>query len=133
MVGRTAAELAATKLRDGGGEGMPTLDEVLDVFAGSAIELHIEIKTDAIGKLYPGSERRLVERARAARAGRTRAMLTCFAPEVAGDVREIAPRQRVLASLDQRSADTMGGLAPALDRFAAIEGCLVAVEKGLLS
>src|SRR5689334_23696331 len=27
---RTAAELAATKLRDGGGAGVPTLDQVLD-------------------------------------------------------------------------------------------------------
>ena len=47
---RTAAELAATKLRDGGGEGVPTLDAVLDVFAGTTFELHIEIKTDALGK-----------------------------------------------------------------------------------
>jgi glycerophosphoryl diester phosphodiesterase len=38
----------------------------------------------------------------------------------------------VLASLNQRSADAMGGLDKALDRFAAMEGCLVAVEKGLL-
>ena len=38
----------------------------------------------------------------------------------------------MLASLDRRSAEMMGGLAPALDRFAAIEGCLLAVEKGLL-
>ena len=58
---KTAAELAATKLRDGGGEGVPTLDEVLDVFAGSAIELHIEIKTDANGRLYRGLEQRLVD------------------------------------------------------------------------
>src|SRR3954468_3153993 len=50
---RTAAELAATPLRDGGGAGVPTLDEVLDVFAGSAVELHIEIKTDANGRRYP--------------------------------------------------------------------------------
>jgi glycerophosphoryl diester phosphodiesterase len=27
----------------------------------------------------------------------------------------------------------MGGLAPALDRMTAIEGCMVAVEKGLLA
>src|SRR6185503_5087254 len=58
---RTAAELAATKLRDGGGAGVPTLDQVLDVFAGSAIELHIEIKTDANGRPYPGLEQRLVD------------------------------------------------------------------------
>jgi glycerophosphoryl diester phosphodiesterase len=39
----------------------------------------------------------------------------------------------VLASVNQRSADAMGGLETALDRFTAIDGCLVAVEKGLLA
>src|SRR4051812_46935543 len=77
---RTAAELAATPLRDGGGAGVPTLDEVLDVFAGSAIELHIEIKTDAEGRRYPGLEQRLVDVIRARRLEET-AILTCFVPE----------------------------------------------------
>lgn len=129
---RTAAELAATRLRDGGGEGVPTLDAVLDIFAGSGIELHIEIKTDAAGKLYPGLERRLVD-VIARRGLQDSAILTCFTPRALEIVREIAPRQRVLASVNQRSVDAMGGLAAALDRFQAIDGCLVAVEKGLLA
>jgi len=129
---KTAAELAATKLRDGGGEGIPTFDEVLDVFAGSAIELHIEIKTDANGKLYRGLEQRLVD-VIAQRNLQDTAILTCFAPKALEIVREIAPHQRVLASVNQRSADAMGGVAAALDRFTAIDGCMVAVEKGLLA
>ena len=129
---KTAAELAATKLRDGGGEGIPRLDEVLDVFAGSDIELHIEIKTDASGKRYAGLEKRLVDII-AQRKLQDTAILTCFAPRALEIVREIAPHQRVLASVNQRSADAMGGLAAALDRFQAIDGCLVAVEKGLLA
>jgi glycerophosphoryl diester phosphodiesterase len=129
---KTAAELAAAKLRDGSGEGIPTFDEVLDVFAGSDIELHIEIKTDAGGKRYPGLEQRLVDIIARRRLQDT-AILTCFDPRALEIVREIAPYQRVLASLNQRSADAMGGLPVALDRFQAIDGCLVAVEKGLLA
>ena len=110
----------------------PTFDEVLDVFAGSDIELHIEIKTDANGKRYPRLEQRLVDVIVHRRLQDT-AILTCFAPKALEIVREIAPHQRVLASVNQRSADAMGGLAAALDRFQAINGCLVAVEKGLLA
>jgi glycerophosphoryl diester phosphodiesterase len=129
---RTAAELAATRLRGTGGAGVPTLDQVLDVFAGSGTELHIEIKTDITGRLYPGLEQRLVDVIVQRRLQDT-AILTCFAPRALEIVRQIAPTQRVLASVNQRSADAMGGLDKALDRFGAMEGCLVAVEKGLLA
>jgi glycerophosphoryl diester phosphodiesterase len=129
---RTTAELAATRLRDGNGEGVPTLDEVLDVFAGSDIELHIEIKTDADGRRYRGLEQRLVD-VIAARKLQDTAILTCFEPRALEIVRGIAPRQAVLASINQRSADAMGGLAAALDRLLAIDGCMIAVEKGLLA
>jgi glycerophosphoryl diester phosphodiesterase len=132
VAARTAAELAATTLRDGGGAGVPKLDQVLDVFAGSGIELHIEIKTDANDRPYPGLEQRLVDVIRA-RKLEDSAILTCFRPRVLEIVREIAPRQRVLASVNQRSAEAMGGLEAALDRFDALPGCLVAVEKGLLA
>ena len=128
---RTAAELAATRLR-GGSSGVPTLDQVLDVFAGSDIELHIEIKTDINGRRYPGLEQRLVD-VIARRKLHDTAILTCFAPRALEIVRGIAPRQRVMASVNQRSADALGGLDKALDRFAAMDGCLVAIEKGLLA
>jgi glycerophosphoryl diester phosphodiesterase len=131
VANRTLAELAATPLRDAGGAGIPSLDAVLDIFAGSAIEMHIEIKTDLFGRAYPGLERRLID-AIARRGLERQAILTCFVPEILETVRRLAPRQRVLASLDRRSAEIMGGLAPALDRFAAIEGCLLAIEKSLL-
>jgi glycerophosphoryl diester phosphodiesterase len=131
VAARTLAELAATPLRDAAGAGIPSLDAVLDIFAGSAIEMHIEIKTDLFGRAYPGLERRLID-AIARRGLERQAILTCFVPEILETVRRLAPRQRVLASLDRRSAEIMGGLAPALDRFTAIEDCLLAVEKGLL-
>lgn len=129
---RTAAELAATMLRDGNGEGVPTLDSVLDVYAGTAIELHIEIKTDFLGHSYQGLEAKLVELI-ARRKLQQQAILTCFVPEVLETVHRLDPHQRVLASLDRRSAELMGGLEGALARFGRIDGCLIAIEKGLLA
>jgi glycerophosphoryl diester phosphodiesterase len=52
---------------------------------------------------------------------------------VIATVRRIWPQARVLASLDRRSAEMMGGISPALDRLAAIPDCIVAVEKSLLT
>jgi glycerophosphoryl diester phosphodiesterase len=129
---RTAAELGATPLRDAGGAGVPALDAVLDIYAGTAVELHVEIKTDALGRPYHGLEQRLLDTI-AHRSLEKQVILTCFVPEILQTVRRLAPRQRVLASLDRRSAELMGGLPAALDRFAGIEGCLIAVEKSLLA
>lgn len=129
---RSAAELATTKLRNGNGEGVPRLASVLEVFAGSGMELHIEIKTDVLGRPYPNLESRvldLLER----RGMRGDAVLTCFVPRVLESVRRLSPDQRILASVDRRSAEMLDGLELALDRLAAIEGCMVAVEKGLLA
>lgn len=129
---KSARELAATPLRDGGGAGVPSLEAVLDIFAGTGIELHIEIKTDALGRPYHGLEMRLVD-AIDRRKLEDQVILTCFVPDILETVRRIAPRQRVLGSLDRRSAEIMGGLPSALERFAAIDGCVLAVEKGLLT
>jgi glycerophosphoryl diester phosphodiesterase len=121
---RTATELAAL--------GVPNLEAVLDVYAGTPIELHIEIKTDALGRPHEGLEKRLLDV-----IGRRRlepqAIITSFVPGILETVRRLAPGQRVLASLDRRSAELFGGLSAALDRFAAIGDCMVAVEKGLLA
>ena len=129
---RSLKQLTATRLRDAGEECIPTLDAVLDIFSDSSLELHIEIKTDAFGNPYPGIEQRLVEAVKRRELER-RAVLTCFVPEVIATVRRIWPQARVLASLDRRSAEMMGGISPALDRLAAIPDCIVAVEKSLLT
>ena len=121
---RTARELATM--------GVPSLEAVLDVYAGTSIELHVEIKTDALGRPYEGLEKRLLDV-----IGRRRleqqAIVTSFVPEILETVRRLSPQQRVLASLDRRSAELFGGLPAALDRFAVIGNCMVAVEKGLLA
>ena len=124
---RTLKQLTATRLRDAGEECIPTLDSVLDVFGDSSLELHIEIKTDAFGNRYPGIEGRLVDAVKR-RGLERRAVLTCFVPEVIETVRRLWPQARVLASLDRRSAEMVGGISPALDHFAAIPDCIVAIR-----
>ena len=112
--------------------GVPGLEAVLDVYAGTPIELHIEIKTDALGRPYEGLEKRLLD-VIAGRKLEQQAVVTSFVPEILETVRRLAPQQRVLGSLDRRSAELFGGLPAALDRFAVIGNCMIAVEKGLLS
>jgi glycerophosphoryl diester phosphodiesterase len=121
---RAATELAAM--------GVPGLEAVLDVYAGTSIELHIEIKTDALGRPYEGLENRLLD-VIGRRELEQRAVVTSFVPEILEAVRRLSPHQRVLGSLDRRSAELFGGLPAALDRFAVIGNCMIAVEKGLLA
>ena len=129
---RSLNRLTSTRLRDAGDECIPTLSTVLDVFSETALELHIEIKTDALGYAYRGLEARLIEEIRR-RGLERRAILTCFVPEVIETLRKLAPDARVLASLDRRSAEMMGGIAPALERLAKVRDCIVAIEKTLLT
>ncbi|HWI83499.1 glycerophosphodiester phosphodiesterase family protein [Ramlibacter sp.] len=134
-----AAQVLAARLRAGqgeqggpAGECVPTLDEVLALFRPTKMELHVEIKTDAAGELPPGAIARLVARLHAAGVAE-RSILTCFVPGVLEQVLAVWPQGRVLASLDHRSAEMLGGIGRALERYAAIPGCLVAVQKTLLA
>jgi glycerophosphoryl diester phosphodiesterase len=114
------------------GECVPTLAQVLDVFAGGSLELHVELKTDAWGKLAAGMIERVADVVR--RQGlQERSIVTCFVPQVLLAVRAAWPDVRLLASLDHRSAEMLGGLDAALDVFAALDGCIVAIEKKLLA
>ena len=127
---RTLAELQAIPLRDCQ-ETVPSLDQVLQVLAGSALELHIELKTDALGNAYAGMEAKVLEAVH--RHGlETRSILTCFMLEVIETVRRLDPNIPVLASVDRRSCEMLGGLNRAIDRLQAIPGIFVAVEKSLL-
>ncbi|QRM29073.1 glycerophosphodiester phosphodiesterase family protein [Microvirga sp. VF16] len=127
---RTLAELQATTLRDSA-EGIPSLDQVLEVLGESPLELHIELKTDAAGSAYAGMEVKVLEAVRRHRLEK-RSVLTCFMLEVLETVRALSPAVPVLASLDRRSSEMLGGLDRAIDRLKAIPGIYVAVEKSLL-
>jgi glycerophosphoryl diester phosphodiesterase len=127
---RTLAELQATTLRDSA-EGIPSLEQVLEALGDSSLELHIELKTDMVGSAYAGMEAKVLETIR--RHGlEKRSILTCFMLEVLETIRVLDPEIAVLASLDRRSSEMLGGLDRAVDRLKAIPGILVAVEKSLL-
>ena len=136
---RAMAEVLSTRLRTGqgeeggpAGECVPSLAEVLALFRQSGMELHVEIKTDAVGELPAGAVGRIVGALHDAGVA-AQSILTCFVPEVLDQVQREWPEGRVLASLDHRSAEMLGGIGRALARYAAMPGCIVAVEKKLLA
>jgi glycerophosphoryl diester phosphodiesterase len=124
-------DLPQATLRDIDGEGVPSLDQVLDILQPTTLELQIEIKTDALGNRYPALEPRLVGKI-LARGLQARTIVVSFVPEILEYARACWPDARLLASLDRRSAELLGGLSAALDRMASLPGCIVAIEKGLL-
>jgi glycerophosphoryl diester phosphodiesterase len=122
--------LRRLRLKDTLDQTIPTLSEVLDVFAPTTLDLELEMKTDARGRPYPNLIRkaaRLVEERGLVR----RARLTCFVPEVIEAIRGEAPQFRRLASLDRRSAEMLGGVERAIERFLALD-CVIAIERTLL-
>ena len=131
VVDRTVAELGQIQLLDGRGDTVPTLEAVLEVFRPTRYEIQLEIKTDALGRPYAGLEQKVVDITR--RLGlMERTLFTSFAPEVLETIRAIDPKAGLLASVDRRSAEMMGGVGPMLDRFLALDGCAVAVHVALM-
>lgn len=59
--GLTAVDLARLRLRGGGGEGVPSLAQVLDLLRGSSVAPRVEVKGDAQGRPYPGLVQRVLE------------------------------------------------------------------------
>ncbi|MBP0493891.1 glycerophosphodiester phosphodiesterase family protein [Roseomonas indoligenes] len=125
------AELRARRL-EGGEEGVPSLDEVLDVLAPSGVELHIELKVDAGGAPYPGLESRVAEHVRR-RGLAERTVLTSFWPEVLHRLRAAFPEGRLLASVNGSSSERLGGLDAVLDEIDTARVDYVAVHHALLT
>lgn len=124
-----AGEHRSVLLKNGNGDTIPSLDEVLEAFAPTTIELHVELKADSSGAPYPGLEQKAA--AALDRHGLAeRSILTSFNPDVLRTVRSVAPHIRTLSSFDTKSADRLGlleGIAVLLD-----VSDIIAVEKGLL-
>ncbi|MFB9993881.1 glycerophosphodiester phosphodiesterase family protein [Deinococcus oregonensis] len=127
---RTLCELQDTRLRESA-EGLPSLEEVLELFQGSAQELHIELKTDTAGRPYPGLEARVLSAIH--RHGvQQRSILTSFDLDVLATVRDLNRASRILTSVDQRTLDQAGGFEQAISRAAAIPDIYIAVEHSVL-
>lgn len=115
----------------GTSDGIPTLDEVLALFAGAKpIELHVELKADASGTPYAGLE--ALTAAAIERHGLAgRSLLTSFNPDVLDECRRVAPAIERLISINDRSAQRLG-LVPTLERVESLVR-VVAVHKDLLA
>lgn len=121
---------ARTRLKGGGDETIPTLAEVLSVYADSDFELHVELKADAQGVPYRGLEARaaaLIDQFGMAE----RIFLTSFSVSVLETVRQVAPHIRTLSSYHGPAAEKEGVVPGLLARLAVAD--VVAVEKKLLA
>lgn len=128
------ADLAAGEYRSvilkGTGERIPTLEEVLEIYAPTGLELHVELKADADGKPYDGLEAKAA--AELDRFGLAdRAFLTSFNGDVLKKVGEVARHIRRLSSLNHKSVEVRG-LRQSVEFMLQVSDVL-AVEKALLS
>lgn len=116
-------------LRDSS-DTIPTLDEVLAIYAGTGLELHIELKADVSGKPYEGLEA-LAAAAIDHHGLAQQSVLTSFSVDVLKKVGEVAPHIRRLNSYHMPAAEAEGvvdGLRRRLD-----VADIVAIEKSLLA
>lgn len=120
----------ATRLK-GSQEVIPTLDEVLALFASSRpVELHVELKADADGAHYEGLE--ALAAAAIRRHGLAgRSLLTSFNLGALARCQQIAPEIGRLCSINAKSAEALGAAAT-FAKAAKVAG-LVAIEKSLLA
>lgn len=107
-----------------------TLDEVLEIYIHTGLEVHVELKKDVNGQAYPGLE------AKAAAAIdkfglADRAYLTSFSVDVLKTIRNVAPHIHTLNSYHMPDAEAEGVVEGLKTRLAVAD--IVAVEKQLLS
>ena len=108
---------------------IPTLDDVLAIYAGTGLELQVELKKNADGMPYDGLE--ALAAAAIDRHGLAEhAVLTSFSVDVLKKCREVAPHIRTLNSYHSPDAEAEGVLAGLERRLAVAD--IVAVEKALL-
>lgn len=127
---QTLHELQSVLVR-GSAEGIPTLEQVLDIFQASGLELHIELKTDTGGQPYPGLETRVLGSVRQYGL-QQHSVLTSFDHQVLENVRSMDRSARVLRSLDRRTVKLAGGIEQAVKQLETIPDLYIAVEQSLL-
>jgi len=123
-----AGEYRSVILKDTN-ECIPTLDEVLALYAPSNFTLHVELKADADGKPYQGLEAKAA--AEIDRFGLAdRAILTSFSADVLKTIRDVAPHISRLSSLNHKSVQAKG-LTKSVEDMLEVSDIL-AIEKSLL-
>jgi len=114
---RTVAELAQLRIKGTVDEGVPTLDEVLDLLAPGDLWLRIEIKPDPDLRPYPGLPGQVVA-ALEARGLSGRAGITSFLSETLSDpaVQESGlPRLALMAPMVFRCIGGLSGVERVLE------------------
>ncbi|GLQ57055.1 glycerophosphodiester phosphodiesterase family protein [Devosia nitrariae] len=125
-----AGEHRQVRLKGSDDQPIPLLEEVLDIFVPTAMELHVELKADHNGTPYPGLEARVAEMLEA-KGLSGRAIMTSFHAEVLAAIRHEAPHMRTLSSFDAKSAERMGGVKAGLETMLALSD-VIAIEKSVL-
>jgi glycerophosphoryl diester phosphodiesterase len=118
-----------TTLLKGTEEGIPLLKDVLEIFAQTTGELHIELKDDANVEPYPG----LVDAvyAEVERYGLLeRSFLTSFSLSVLEELRAKYPKARTLNSMHGPNVEREG-LIPALEKRLALAD-VIAIQNDVL-
>lgn len=118
-------------LKDSGGETVPSLAEAMDILAPTGFELHLEIKSDAEHKPYPGIVPAVLAELSRYDLG-DRVVLTSFDPAVLEEVRAAVPNGRRLASVDRASSERYGGFEATIRTMAALVD-YVAIQKTLMT
>ncbi|ARO15262.1 glycerophosphoryl diester phosphodiesterase [Ketogulonicigenium robustum] len=116
-------------LKDGHGDTIPTLADVLDIYKETPFELHIELKTDANALPYAGLEAKTIALVTALGIA-DRCVLTSFDLGVLQTLKTLAPHIRRLSSYDRKGADRDGVLVGLQKRLDLVD--ILAVEKSLL-
>lgn len=125
-----AGEHRQVRLKGSDDQSIPLLEDVIDIFIQTDMELHVELKADHTGTPYPGLEAKVAAMLEA-KGVSGRAIMTSFHPPVLAAIRREAPHVRTLSSFDAQSAERMGGVRKGLTTMLALSD-VIAIEKSVL-
>jgi len=102
--------LRALRLKGGGGDTVPLLDEIIAAAKPTPVDLRLELKRRADGERYPGLERQVVERLRE-QDMLARTIFSSFDWGMLAAVREIVAPSGLVALMRAPAATTAASLA----------------------
>lgn len=128
---KTAEELTRIPIRDADGECLSTLDTVLATLAPGTVGVLLELKTDPLSTPYPDLEAKVIDLVEK-HGMQERVRYLSFVPEVVERVRELRPQASVATPFQRPTLQMLGGLTKGIERFQAIPGCIINIERPVL-
>lgn len=113
----------------GADEAIPDLDSVLALFAGTDLELHIELKDDVSGTPYAGLAEAVLGVIDRHGLG-AQSFVTSFSISVLRAIRELSPETRLLSSLHAPLVENEGLVEALQTRLAVVD--VIAIENAVL-